>query len=138
MFKSFLSKFTGLQYDFKFCRVSQRRGHLDYETIAHVSGFSCYFFEEVAKQAAAAANGFFLREPQELSHLTDLIVRLQSVEFGLENFKHFNLEHALDKIVELYLEALKLKDGIERTIGLVLNSWIHRQADCSFHTIVKF
>ena len=87
------------------------------------------FFEEIATQAAAAANGFFLREPKELSHLTDLIVRLQSDEFGLEDFKHFNLEHALDKIVELYVEALKLDDGVERIIGLAVNPQVQNEFD---------
>lgn len=89
---------------------------------AHQAGWSeGLFFEEIAKRAAAAANGFFLREPKKLSHLTDFIVRLQSEEHGRENFKHFNLEHGLDKVIELYLEALKLDDDIERIIGLVVN-----------------
>jgi len=88
---------------------------------AHQEGWNeMLFFEEVAMHAAAEANGFFLREPKKLSHLTNFKVRVQSEKFGLEDFKHFDLEHALQKIVELYHEALKLNDGIERTIGLVM------------------
>ena len=79
------------------------------------------FYAEIITLAAKAVNGFFVPEPRELSSLTYFRVRLQSEEHGVEDFKHFNLQHAVDKIIELYCEALRLQDGIERTIGLVVN-----------------
>lgn len=93
----------------------------NFKTAAQHGWDESYFYKEILTQAAAALNGFFVQEPKELASTTNLIVRLQSAEHGDEDFRHFNLEHAVDKIVELCCEALKCKDGIERSIGLVVN-----------------
>lgn len=80
--------------------------------------------EEIVQQVAAAVNGFFLREPKELSHLTNFIVRLESDEFGSEDFKNFNLQSAIEQIIRLYLKVIKTGDNFERRIGLVVTPQI--------------
>ena len=80
------------------------------------------FYEEIAAEAAEACNRFVVQVPEALIHTAEFEVIMQSSEFGEETFKHFSLELAFETILKLYAEALKLGDGVERTIGLMLNS----------------
>ena len=79
------------------------------------------FYEEIAAEAAEACNRFVVQVPEALANTAEFEVRIQSDEFGQENFKHFSLDLAFETILKLYAEALKLDDGVERTIGLLLN-----------------
>jgi len=79
------------------------------------------FYEEIAAEAAEACNRFVVQVPEALINTAEFEVIMQSSEFGEETFKHFSLDLAFETILKLYAEALKLDDGVERTIGLLLN-----------------
>ena len=50
------------------------------------------------------------------------LVFMQSDEFGRETFRRDSLDDALDTIRNLVAQVASLGDGIEREIGIVVNS----------------
>lgn len=48
-------------------------------------------------------------------------VRMQSEVFGAEDFHYDEVDQALDGIRRLVASTVKLNDGIERIIGIVVN-----------------
>ena len=79
------------------------------------------FYEEIIADVTHSGNRFLVQVPEALIHTAEFEVIMQSSEFGEETFKHFSLDLAFETILKLYAEALKLDDGVERTIGLLLN-----------------
>ena len=97
---------------------------------AHQNGWNeRLFFEEIAAAAAEACNCFVVQVPAALRNTAEFEVILQSGEFGQETFKHFSLDIAFEKILELYTQAFSLGDGIERVIGLVVNPQVQDGSD---------
>ncbi len=105
---------------------------------AHQDGWNeRLFFEEIAAEAADACNCFVVQVPAALRKTAEFEVIMQSSEFGQETFKHFSLDIAFEKILELYTQALSLGDGIERVIGLVVNPQSQHQTDVDVITIYR-
>ncbi len=86
------------------------------------------FFEEIAAAAAEACNRFVVQVPEALIHTAEFEVIMQS-EFGDEIFKHFSLQLAFEAILRLYVESVKLDDGLERVVGLLVNPQVQNEFD---------
>ena len=59
--------------------------------------------------------------PDTIAQAKMVTVRMQSDEFGVEDFNHSSWQQALETLFRLYHEAVELGDGVERLIGIVVN-----------------
>lgn len=56
-----------------------------------------------------------------MTTVKDYIVRMSSGPFGAEDFHYTKLKEATDGLLRLYRRSVKINDGVERIIGLVVN-----------------